>query len=100
MHISQDTASEMMERSSDFLLIDLRSPNEYRLGHIPKAINIPAQNFNYQAPRRLNNKNQTILLYCESGGKSRDVAVQLMHHGYTKVYDFGGIDEWIGDIVR
>ncbi|HOO13214.1 MAG TPA: rhodanese-like domain-containing protein, partial [Bacillota bacterium] len=48
----------------------------------------------------LPDKNATILIYCKSGKKSAEAAEKLVKMGYTKVYDFGGIEDWPYQTVK
>jgi len=44
-----------------------------------------------RAPNVLTDKDQTILVYCRTGGRSAEAAKKLVDMGYTNIYDFGGL---------
>jgi len=48
----------------------------------------------------LKNKDDLILVYCRSGRRSREAALRLIEKGYTNVIDFGGIQDWNGEVVK
>ena len=73
---------------------------EYLEGHIPDAICIPVETITNQQPSQLPDLNQTILVYCRSGNRSKQAAQKLSELGYSKIYEFGGINTWPGEIVK
>ena len=75
------------------LLVDVRSKQEYDEGHLQGAINIPE----YEIPRKVEkiipNKTQLIVLYCQTGGRSRSIYCYMKKRGYINVYNlYGGLD--------
>lgn len=75
------------------MLIDVRTPEEFRSGHIPGAINIDVQ----VLMSKLNKvpQDKTVVLYCRSGNRSASAAGMLKRAGYTDVLDLGGIGAWV-----
>ena len=69
------------------VIIDVRSPQEYREGHIDGAISIPEYDIKKEAEKRIINKNKDIVVYCSSGGRSKKVQKQLKKLGYNQVYN-------------
>lgn len=98
--ISQEEAMEMMKNESDYVIVDVRTMEEYLEGHIPDAICIPVESITNQQPSQLPDLNQTILVYCRSGNRSKQAAQKLLELGYSKIYEFGGINTWPGEIVK
>ena len=101
--ITSDQAVEMMKKEKNYVIVDVRTPEEYKEGHIPNAINIPLDtidNYNSQNVENLKDKNQLIMLYCRSGRRSSEAAKKLLAKGYMNVIDFGGINDWKGEIVK
>ena len=96
---SQDTAKEMMAQDDGHIIVDVRRQDEYDSGHIPGAVLIPNESIGTTKPEGLPDPDQVILVYCRSGNRSRQAAQKLADLGYTRVYDFGGIMTWTGDIV-
>ena len=97
--ITQEQAKEMMSTLSDYIILDVRRQDEYATGHIPWAICIPNESITTEPPKELNDLNQTILVYCRSGNRSKQASQKLAGMGYTNVYEFGGIIDWTGDVV-
>ena len=99
--ISMDEAAKLMETEKDFILVDVRRPDEYKAGHIPGAVLLTNETITEEsASRVLKNKNQKILVYCRSGQRSRDAAGKLSAMGYTNVVNIGGIMSWKGEIEK
>ena len=97
--ISQDEAMQMMQEQTDYLIVDVRRPDEFAEGHIAGAINVPSDDITDGMPELLPDKEQTLLVYCRSGNRSKEASRKLADIGYTKVYEFGGINTWEGEIV-
>ncbi len=81
-------------------IVDVRTPEEYAEGHIPGAILLPDTEIALQAETLLPDKDQPILVYCRSGRRSAAASQALLDMGYTHVYDFGGILDWDGAIMK
>ncbi|WMJ87959.1 rhodanese-like domain-containing protein [Anaerocolumna sp. MB42-C2] len=92
-------AKEMMDDDSSITILDVRTEEEYKTGHIEGAILIPDTEILEKAEESLTDKSATILVYCRSGRRSALAAADLVELGYLKVYDFGGIIDWEYDIV-
>ena len=97
--ISQSEAKEMMQRPDGHVVVDVRRQDEYDAGHIPGAILIPNESIDDTQPKELPDFNQIILIYCRSGNRSKQAAQKLFDMGYTRIYEFGGINTWDGEIV-
>ena len=97
--ISQDEAMQMMQEQTDYLIVDVRRPDEFAEGHIAGAINVPSDDITDDMPELLPDKNQVLLIYCRSGNRSKEASKKLADIGYTNVYEFGGINTWEGEIV-
>ena len=97
--ISSLEAIEMMESEKDYIIVDVRTPEEFADGHIDGAINIPLDTISTSIPE-LPNKNQLIMIYCRSGNRSNQAANKLDDLGYTNVIDFGGINTWPNELVK
>lgn len=98
--ITGEEAVKRMEEESDFLILDVRTIEEYEEGHIKDAINIPNEVIEQEAESVLKDKGQTIYVYCRSGRRSKQACETLCALGYTHVIDFGGIIDWKGEIVK
>ena len=93
-------AEKIFETKGDYVIVDVRHPEEYADGHIPGAINIVNENIKAQDPKELPDKNQTIYVYCLSGMRSKIASGKLVYLGYTNVINIGGIDDWTGQIEK
>jgi len=100
VEISQDEAKKMMENDDGHIIVDVRRQDECDEGHIPEAVCIPNESIMTEPPSELPDKDQVILVYCRSGRRSKQAAQKLADMGYTCVYEFGGIIDWTGDIVK
>ena len=98
--ISQDEAKEMMTKDDGHVIVDVRRQDEYDEGHIPGAILIPNESIEDTPPTELPDFDQIILVYCRSGRRSKEAAQKLADLGYSQVYEFGGIIDWTGDVVK
>ena len=97
--ISQDEAAERTAGEDNYIIVDVRRQDEFAVGHIPGAICIPNETIGTAQPEELPDLNQTILIYCRSGNRSKQAAQKLADMGYTNLYEFGGINTWTGEIV-
>ncbi len=92
--ISQEEAKRIMDEESDIIIVDVRTEQEYRSGHIPGAILIPNQEIQDEWPDELPDLDQKILIYCRSGNRSKQAAEKLAAMGYSQILEFGGIMTW------
>ena len=97
--VTAEEAAAMMEEESDYIILDVRTAEEYREKHIPGAINIPNETIGDQDIPELPDKEQLILVYCRSGNRSKQAAEKLVKLGYTNIVEFGGIHDWTGETV-
>ena len=97
--IGMDDAVSMMEEESDYMILDVRTPEEFRERHIPNAINIPNETIGTEEIHELPDKDQLILVYCRSGNRSKQASGKLVELGYTNIVEIGGINDWTGDTV-
>ncbi|MDO5023144.1 MAG: rhodanese-like domain-containing protein [Eubacteriales bacterium] len=97
--VSMKEAVEMMEKESDYIILDVRTQGEYNSGHIPNAILLPNESIGSEEISALPDKDQLIFVYCRSGSRSKQAASKLYKLGYTNIVEMGGINAWTGDIV-
>ena len=81
------------------VLLDVRTPQEYREGHIPGSKNVPLQTLD-KARSVAENKDTALFVYCYSGARSRQATAMLQHMGYTNVQNIGGIAAYHGKVER
>ena len=97
--ISMDEAIAIMESESDYIILDVRTTEEFADKHIPDAINIPNETIGTEEIPELPDKEQLILVYCRSGNRSKQASEKLVRLGYTNIVEFGGINDWPGKTV-
>ena len=94
MNITAEEAKHIMDTEEGYIILDVRTQEEYDQGHIPGAILIPNTAIEAKAADVLTDKNQLILVYCRSGRRSKIAAEALVELGYTNIKEFGGSIDW------
>ena len=94
MNITAEKAKQIMDTEEGYVILDVRTQEEYNQGHIPGAIVIPHEEIADKAEEALTDKDQLILVYCRSGRRSKIAAEALVELGYTNIKEFGGIIDW------
>ena len=79
------------------VLLDVRTPQEYREGHIPGSKNVPLQTLD-KVTSIAENKDTALYVYCHSGARSRQAVSYLQYMGYTNVNNIGGIAAYRGKV--
>ena len=75
------------------ILLDVRSNQEYKEGHLQGAINIPDYELRSRVQREIPKKNQLVVIYCQYGGRSRNAYNMMKNMGYTNICNLsGGLD--------
>jgi len=97
--ITMPQAIEMMEKEENYIILDVRTHQEFAAGHIPGAIVIPNETIGTEEIPQLPDKDQLIMVYCRSGNRSKQASDKLVKLGYTNIVEFGGIIDWPGEIV-
>lgn len=98
--ITPEEAKAMMDKQEEYILLDVRTQDEFDEGHIEGAIVIPDTEIADQAEAELTDKESTILVYCRSGRRSKLAAQMLADLDYTNIYEFGGIIDWPYETVK
>lgn len=99
-NITAAEAKEIMDIETGYVILDVRTEEEFAEGHIEGAILIPNDEIAEKAEGILTDKDQKILVYCRSGRRSKLAAEALLALGYTNVWEFGGIIDWPYEIVK
>ena len=94
VNITAEEAKQIMDSEEGYIILDVRTQEEYEQGHIPGAIVISHEEIAEKAEEVLTDKDQLILVYCRSGRRSKLAAETLMELGYTNIKEFGGIIDW------
>jgi len=77
--------------AAPLLLVDVRSPGEYRSGHVAGALNLPLDRLMDEAPTLLPDRSAEVLLYCLSGARSHMATQWLQQMGYTRASNGGSV---------
>ena len=85
--VSPEVARQHLRQGA--LVIDVRSPGEFNSDHLPSAINLPLDEIETALPRRVTDKNQVLLLHCQSGMRSGVAKQKLKGMGYMNVFNLG-----------
>ena len=83
------TQAALAHLKNGAMVIDVRTPGEFRSGHLDQAINIPLDEIEAGAPKLPKDKNQALLLHCASGMRSGVAQRKLTGMGYTNVFNLG-----------
>ena len=89
-----------LNAQESFVLLDVRTQEEFDAGHIARAILLPYDEIALKAATVLPDKEKEIVLYCRSGRRSAIAKKALVELGYKDVEDFGGINRWRGELVK
>ena len=98
MNVDQAKEWFIGNKGSEFIILDVRQPEEYRSGHLPGAVFIPLPDLINKVGELDHAK--PIIAYCRSGNRSRAAAAFLLSYGFSKVYSMdGGITAWNGQVA-
>ena len=98
--ISVEQVKADLDEGKDFILLDVRTPEEYEEGHIEGALNIPLKELAYEVENEIPDVETAIYLYCRSGVRVITAGHILYDLGYENIYNMGGILSWPYEIVR
>ena len=91
--IDYNTLQDMIRNDSSVILLDVRSRQEFKEGHLLGALNLPLGELKNKVSLLISNRGQTIIVYCKIGSRSLKAANMLNKMGYTNVYQLkGGLD--------
>lgn len=97
--VTAEEAVNIMQTEENYVILDVRTAQEFASGHIPGAALLPNETIGTEDIPLLPDKDQLILVYCRSGNRSKQAAEKLAQLGYTNIVEFGGINSWTGEIV-
>jgi len=84
-----------IENTTNPVIVDVRTPEEYSDGHLPDAVNIDWEGNHFDHQIQTLDKNASVFVYCYGGGRSSDAAEEMRKHGFKNVYDLkGGYAAW------
>jgi len=82
-------AKEILDQGG-YVFIDCREPKEYKMGHVPGAMNIPRGLLEFKIEKKVPNKQENVVLYCKSGGRGCLATCSLCRMGYKNVKNVDG----------
>lgn len=88
--ISADDAKKAIAEGNFPIVLDVRTDLEHKLGHYPEAVHIPTAKLSIELDKRLPDKNKGVLVYCNTGQRSRHAADMLKAKGYKNVRYISG----------
>lgn len=101
MNLSQKDWSEKLEQDADAVILDVRTPEEWREGIIPNALQIDiykGQGFIYEVDAL--DKSKHYYVYCKAGGRSAQACSIMSQLGFENTDNLmGGFMEWNGEVV-
>jgi rhodanese-related sulfurtransferase len=98
--IDAKTAITLLENDDNVSLLDVRTIEEYKEGHLRDARLIPLQTLSSNLHMLKADKNKKIIVYCRSGNRSVSASRILESHGFTPLNVKGGIIQLIGAKVE
>lgn len=96
--IATDSVFTMVDRE-DVYIIDVREEYEYVNGHIKNAYNIPLSKINSVSQSTIP-LDSVVIVYCQSGNRSKMAAQLLLDLGYQEIYDMGGVNSWNYELIK
>jgi rhodanese-related sulfurtransferase len=98
--LNQAEAYQMLKADASILVVDVRTPEEFREGKIAKSINVPLDQLETLILKKVPDKSKKLFVICYSGSRSAAAMRILKHLGYTDIHDIGGIASWSYGITR
>ena len=93
--VSQQQLLNLQQNSDNFLLVDVRSVDEFNQAHIPGAINIPHTELTDNMERMSEFKSKDIIVYCRSGRRAGIAIAELKQLGFAKLHHLtGDMNAW------
>lgn len=87
--ISVSEAKDLLDKGG-YVFLDCREPKEFKMGHIPGAVNIPRGLIEFKIAKQVPDKNEPLVLYCKSGGRGCLATCTLCRMGYKNVKNMDG----------
>lgn len=94
-----DEGVKEYQETQGAVLLDVRTPQEYAEGHIPKSCNIPLDMLEL-AEEKIPDMETPIFVYCHSGARSSQATALLERMGYSRVKNIGGIIGYHGEVEK
>ena len=93
--VPSTTFSKRIDKVKDAVVLDVRTPEEFREGHLSAAVNIDVDDDGFDKKVESLDRNKTYFVYCKAGVRSERAAKKMKEKGFKKVVSLkGGIEEW------
>lgn len=93
--------AEKLMNEKNAVILDVRTLNEFRKGHMPDAVNLDIHNENFQKHIKALDKTKSYFVYCRSGSRSYSAAKFMKDAGFNSVYNLeGGILNWTEELEK
>ena len=87
--VSVSEAKGMLDKGG-YIFLDCREPKEFKMGHVPGAMNIPRGLLEFKIGKKVDDKNANIIMYCKKGGRGCLATCTLCRMGYKNVKNMAG----------
>ena len=91
-NINLKKAVKTINTSTNLILLDVRTAEEYSSGYIPNSINIDVLSFDFKSKIELLDKNKEYLIYCRSGNRSTIASSIMATNGFIKIYNLNNVN--------
>jgi rhodanese-related sulfurtransferase len=86
---------EEMRKAKDVVVLDVRTPEEFKAGRVPGARNVDVKDEGFAERLKSLDKDKTYLVYCRTGRRSNAATATMKELGFAKLYNFAGsMVEW------
>lgn len=100
INLSPDEFAEGIRTHNDAIILDVRTPDEFNSGHLPGAVNIDIQGYDFHEQIENLDPARAYYVYCRSGGRSGTACRFMQSKGFGEVYNLaGGILAWEGERI-
>jgi rhodanese-related sulfurtransferase len=100
-NVSAEEAYKLINEDKEFVILDVRTKEEYDSGHIPGAKLFPVQVLPTKISELEEYKDKPVLVYCASGGRSPRAVNTLVDSDFTNLYHLNrGISSWRYNLTR
>ncbi len=96
--IDSKTFSDSLQTQQNPSILDVRTPREFKEGHIRNSINIDVKNTEFKNNISALDKTKTYYVYCRSGTRSAAAVALMKSEGFKNIYELGGgMLKWVAD---
>ena len=91
-NINIKKALDIMSKSTNLVLLDVRTPEEYMSGSVPNSINIDVMDTDFKTKIDILDKNKEYIVYCRSGNRSTIASSIMATNGFLRIYNLANIN--------